>query len=1823
MAATAHRGITLMAILDKVIELSKESEYLKCYLSQSIFGAMKAILYQALGDADNAAISAQISDSRRIAAQSHIGSRSLQIAEDIALDGKAPEKQDPHPAEANYKPYQKVFNRNGTSYTSVATHCTFMSLDKLLPDVAYVPQGHLFGAYTKRTQQQLAHDWLYASDGILTATYTRISAMNHLFATQFSNMVHVNGALFPFLRAVVHSITDGDFRFRYSALDEFMATLQRVTSVQTFHQNRPAIEQQARQLGTITFSAPTYAVHHLIATLGSEIPALQNMAPSSPCLPSTIFQIQAYGAAVETSAHASIVASSPDVPEGCYKDNKGLHCKGCHKPVQDPVKHNANNCRSKAANATSQAKKGSKQHGKQRAQQSQQQQQPKSHAHFTAEASQSPAQSASPTTMQLPPHAGVQPAYYPAMFQYPPYMAPSAAGSAPPYPPPGQSFFLQPGYGCAHAASYVPSDTGTQILDCGASITTVGSSIQLFNSFPINMTLRMTRGSTSRVRQGLCILQFPDVHGKPVSLRLKAITSPDIQADILLVSYHQLLLERYRIYLDVTYGKVYTPSNECILLTVKNGVWHFPSLANHPPCQLHIDSALSHMVIGRGKAGWHAEHPAGIAPAQPPSVLPQPAPPCVDQEQHISAHADDTVSPGLSLSDSRASALESETQGHSSEEICLQDTRPAPAPLVPPAAAPPVYLSSSRPHEHDSTGHVAAPSSHAPVVTMSSSSSDPGPSADLPSPSTVRSSQPKKSKPRTGSALSIVEAHKICQTYHDANDHCGGKTWLKNFLYKTIPDQAHRPSSAHIQSFVCGPCALAKSKIPPQRKTHPPTVSEDGFQPGESLFVDGSGAYNFPTEDGSTQHFIVVDQASHAKFVFPTADKSCASLITVLRDLQSNWRVKIRKIRTDQEFARAHEFRTWTSTNDIALEETPPYVHQGNGKAERSHGLIQDLARTQKIQAGASNLLWSYACRYSAKQLNHVPTKADASNRSPLTICPSLPFQHTHLKNPPWGCEMFAHIGQDTSTSTAAAARARRGVFVGIADNGPSYLLYDMDKQKVYKACYAQFNEHQFPLKQRLLAGQALPPDGVVDPDCVLRLAPSSPDDVSDAQLAEYASFSKLLLDVPPHFFPEYAHGWRLQCSRPFKKKDKVSVVTIFDQYHGPESRLPKDMRNYRTHPKDTVFQVSPPAKGKDYSLRAALRITYPNCQTLGEMAAASVRSRGAYPSHPAVALANVAFSQESVFHAYQQDASKPTHIHQLHAYAARTAYAARVMTGGVRIRPISLPPLNISAGSIGFQPTSRKSAMRHPSWPLWKKAEDDECAGIRKRGVIQPVLRSAVPAGAQILHHHFVYTDKASGPKVRVCVRGDEQVPYPSDSETYASTPGAPLVRVVFSYAAQHGHQLHKMDVSQAFTQAEPFPPDVHIYMYPPPGQEQEGYVWRLLRPLYGLAVAPACWSATLRTYLASDGWTPVVEGEDTLYKRAVTTSSSGTHNMFLIFHVDDILVSAHPSCDAAVADFKSRFLTRFQGKDEGLVSKYIGIDVHRVQDRIYLTQSSLIQELVDYMGLTDSNATLTPLESGTRLLEADRPKVNDPVRTKHYQHIVGCLQYLTHWTRPDLAHATHELSKHQSNPGEKHLDAAKRTVRYLKGTVNYGLVYRHVHSNPDRLIGFADADWAGDIDTRRSLSANVFMCNGGAVLWHCKQQQGVATSTSEAEFVSASTAGKDAEWFRRVLHGMGMHQPGPTPIYEDNKGCRLMSENPVQKSKTRHIDVAQHKVSLLAQQNVVRLIDCPTNDMAADLLTKALAPPSFHRHRDTILGYTPSTAPPLPSSFHPWRGY
>jgi hypothetical protein len=181
------------------------------------------------------------------------------------------------------------------------------------------------------------------------------------------------------------------------------------------------------------------------------------------------------------------------------------------------------------------------------------------------------------------------------------------------------------------------------------------------------------------------------------------------------------------------------------------------------------------------------------------------------------------------------------------------------------------------------------------------------------------------------------------------------------------------------------------------------------------------------------------------------------------------------------------------------------------------------------------------------------------------------------------------------------------------------------------------------------------------------------------------------------------------------------------------------------------------------------------------------------------------------------------------------------------------------------------------------------------------------------------------------------------------------------------------------------------------------------------------------------------------------------------------------------------------------------------------------------------------------------------------------------------------------------------------MKGTPNLGPVFGETpEAEEGQMIGMADADWATCQDTRTSITAVVVRVNRGPIAYMCKQQDGVATSTTEAEYVVASTCAKKIVHLSRLFTGMGTPFPKPvTTIFEDNSGCRQLSKNPLQSSRTRHIDVARHNVRDLVEKKEVRLVDCPMANMTAHILTKALPALLFRKNRDAIFGYTPLTAP------------
>jgi hypothetical protein len=189
---------------------------------------------------------------------------------------------------------------------------------------------------------------------------------------------------------------------------------------------------------------------------------------------------------------------------------------------------------------------------------------------------------------------------------------------------------------------------------------------------------------------------------------------------------------------------------------------------------------------------------------------------------------------------------------------------------------------------------------------------------------------------------------------------------------------------------------------------------------------------------------------------------------------------------------------------------------------------------------------------------------------------------------------------------------------------------------------------------------------------------------------------------------------------------------------------------------------------------------------------------------------------------------------------------------------------------------------------------------------------------------------------------------------------------------------------------------------------------------------------------------------------------------------------------------------------------------------------------------------------------------------------------------TRPDIAYAVGALSQFSSNPGKAHWQAVKRVMRYLQGTKEMCLTY----SAAIKLIGYTDADWGGDHDDRRSTSGYIFLLGDGVISWSSKKQRTVALSSTEAEYMAATQATKEAVWLRNLLFELGYPQHDhPTTIFADNQSCIALAKNPTFHARTKHIDIQHHYVRERLEDGNIELVYCNTNDMVADILTKALS--------------------------------
>jgi hypothetical protein len=171
-------------------------------------------------------------------------------------------------------------------------------------------------------------------------------------------------------------------------------------------------------------------------------------------------------------------------------------------------------------------------------------------------------------------------------------------------------------------------------------------------------------------------------------------------------------------------------------------------------------------------------------------------------------------------------------------------------------------------------------------------------------------------------------------------------------------------------------------------------------------------------------------------------------------------------------------------------------------------------------------------------------------------------------------------------------------------------------------------------------------------------------------------------------------------------------------------------------------------------------------------------------------------------------------------------------------------------------------------------------------------------------------------------------------------------------------------------------------------------------------------------------------------------------------------------------------------------------------------------------------------------------------------YSELVGSLKYIATRARPDISYIVNNLCRFVSKPAKEHWEAAKRVLRYLKGTKTKGILF----STTEDLIGYSDSNFAGDPERRRSTSGVISTMAGGPVSWKSQIQKSTALSALEAEYQALSLAAREATWLRLLLQETGYHDDAPILVYGDNQGCQQVASNRKTVARAKHIQVKFH---------------------------------------------------------------
>jgi Reverse transcriptase (RNA-dependent DNA polymerase) len=502
------------------------------------------------------------------------------------------------------------------------------------------------------------------------------------------------------------------------------------------------------------------------------------------------------------------------------------------------------------------------------------------------------------------------------------------------------------------------------------------------------------------------------------------------------------------------------------------------------------------------------------------------------------------------------------------------------------------------------------------------------------------------------------------------------------------------------------------------------------------------------------------------------------------------------------------------------------------------------------------------------------------------------------------------------------------------------------------------------------------------------------------------------------------------------------------------------------------------------------------------------------------------------------------------------------------------------SVATSDEDPLTYQQAMNGADATEWLAACAEELSSFEKLNVYEVVDR---PSDRKVVDSKWVFKTKR-GPdgeivkhKARLVAKGFTQVPGLDYDETFAPVVKFATIRVLLAYAAHYDLEIHQIDVKTAFLHGNL---KEEIYLKCPAGYDVgPNKVWKLRKSIYGLKQASREWYAKVSAEFSQLGFTRLHSDYAVFIKR------EADHIIIIGVYVDDMLMLSNGV--AYIVNLKKQLSDKFELTDLGEVRWILNMEVTRDRARrtISLSQRQYIEDILARHDMSNCRPVSTPISANLKLLKLEAAESD----TGAYQSQLGAVMYAMLGTRPDLAYAVTALSQHAATPGDDHATALTHVFRYLRKHTDVKLVFTGT-TGPFALTGYVDADWANDINDRRSISGFVFLLAGGAISWCSRKQKLVAQSSTEAEYIAGALGTNEALWLRQLLSELGETQTEPTTLLIDNQAAIALAKNPVSHKQTKHIAVRFHHMRHHYLSQDIDPVYIPTGDQVADVLTKGL---------------------------------